>query len=186
MPTIATEADFSTFVDTVIAHEGGAKFVNHPLDPGGATKWGISLSLARYDLARFDLDGDGDVDADDIRILTREDAVVAYRDVFWRPTRAAELPLYLALPVFDMAVNQGQRAAIRCLQRAVGASADGIIGPNTIRQALVRNDHERVAAEFLARRCKKYAEIRTVGTFGLGWMRRAVAIDRDTLALIGR
>ncbi len=181
-----TEADFNRFVDIIIEHEGGARFVNHPADPGGATRWGISLSFARYQKARFDLDGDGDVDGDDIRILPRGVAVAAYQDSFWAPTRAAELPVYLALPVFDMAVNQGQRAAIRCLQRAVGASPDGVIGPKTIATAHGRNDTAAVAAEFLVRRLLKYSAIDAarLAAFGRGWFNRAVAIDRSTLGLL--
>lgn len=183
MPT-KTDILFPLFVDIIIEHEGGARFVDHPSDPGGATKWGISLSYARYQKARFDLDGDGDVDADDIRLLTREQAIEAYRDGFWNPARCGELPPGLALSVFDMAVNQGQGAAVRALQRAVGATPDGAIGSRTIAAANARNDQAAVLTEFLARRLKRYSEIDTarLDAFALGWFRRAISIDRSAMS----
>lgn len=185
MPTL-TDTLFPRFVDIIIEHEGGARFVNHSSDPGGATKWGISLSYARYQKARFDLDGDGDVDADDIRVLTREQAIEAYRDGFWTPARCGELPPGLALSVFDMAVNQGQGAAVRALQRAVGATADGAIGPRTVAKAQGHNDPAAVMSEFLVQRVKRYSEIdaHRLATFGTGWFRRAVAIDRQSTTFL--
>ena len=36
-------------VFNVLVHEGGARYTNHPKDPGGPTKWGISLAdVQRY------------------------------------------------------------------------------------------------------------------------------------------
>lgn len=183
MSTMPTNP-FPTYVDLVIKDEGGAKFVDHPNDPGGATKWGISLSFARYQKARFDLDGDGDVDAADIMVLTRAEAIEAYHDLFWVPVRGKDLPAYLAYPTFDMAINQGIGAASRALQRAVGARADGKIGPMTIWAAGSVDDPVQTLLRHTARRCKRYGETRNFETFGGGWMVRALRVHEHARGLI--
>jgi lysozyme family protein len=184
MNIVTPNPTFGTFVDLVIEDEGGAKFVKHPNDPGGATKWGVSLSFARYQKARFDLDGDGDVDKADIKVLTRADAVEAYQDLFWLPVKGPSLPAYLAYPTFDMAINQGVGAASRTLQRAVGARADGGIGPMTIKAALAVHDKSATLAAHTARRCKRYGETRNFSTFGGGWMARAIRVHDYAQGLV--
>ena len=54
----------------IVAREGG--YVNDPDDPGGATKFGVTLAT----LQRLGIDktGDGRVDVADVRALTRADA----------------------------------------------------------------------------------------------------------------
>lgn len=56
--------------DHLLKVEGG--FVDDPDDPGGATKYGITLNSLQN--ANWDLDKDGDVDLNDIRLLTKQDA----------------------------------------------------------------------------------------------------------------
>ena len=51
----------------IIAREGG--YVNDPYDPGGATKFGVTIHTMRA--LGLDLDDSGDVDAADVRLLTR-------------------------------------------------------------------------------------------------------------------
>lgn len=134
---------FQHALDVVLAHEGG--FVNDPVDPGGATNWGISLRwLARAGeldlngdgLADGDLDLDGDVDVDDIRAMTRDDAAFFYRAHWWDRHDYGALHLTVATKVFDLAVNMGSPQAHKLLQRACRACGkeiadDGIIGPVT-------------------------------------------------------
>ena len=67
---------FNRCLKAVLQHEGG--FVDHPRDPGGATKLGITLGTARA--YRMDLDADGDVDKDDVRLIDGEAAAPVYRD----------------------------------------------------------------------------------------------------------
>ena len=54
----------------IVAREGG--YVNDPDDPGGATKYGVTIHTMRR--LGLDLDQDGDVDAHDVRHLTQEQA----------------------------------------------------------------------------------------------------------------
>lgn len=135
------DAQFEYAVNVVLEHEGG--YVNDPKDPGGATQWGISLRfLKQLGHEVGDLDGDGDIDVDDIRSMTREQAVAIYRERFWDKYRYGEIDdLALATKVFDLAVNMGSNRAHRLLQRALHAVGqrdvvvDGILGSKTRKAA---------------------------------------------------
>jgi lysozyme family protein len=117
-------------------HEGDA-FTNDPADPGGATKYGISLRFLRslgHELG--DVDGDGDVDATDVRTLTWDQAAEIYRREFWDRWGYERLPETVAVKVFDLSVNVGPGQAHRLLQRALRAAGspvkeDGVLGPVT-------------------------------------------------------
>lgn len=60
--------------EAIIRREGG--FVNDPDDLGGATNFGVTVHTMRR--LGLDLDGDGDVDASDVRLLDKDRA----REIF--------------------------------------------------------------------------------------------------------
>ena len=55
----------------ILKWEGG--FVNDPADLGGATNMGVTIGT--WKSCGYDKDGDGDIDVDDLHLLTREDVV---------------------------------------------------------------------------------------------------------------
>lgn len=121
--------------EDIVAREGG--FVNDPDDPGGPTKHGVTIHTMRR--LGLDLDGDGDVDRDDVAAMTPDRAADLFvREFFERP-RIGLLPEALQATVFDMYVNTGSNA-VRILQRllrdmGLDIAVDGIIGPQTARAA---------------------------------------------------
>lgn len=176
------DATFDNVLAETIWEEGGTRFVLDSQDRGGATRHGISLSYARYQKARFDIDGDGDVDEADIRQLPFEVARQAYLEDFWNGNQTAGLPPYLRRLVFDMSVNQGVRAAARTLQRSLrNVAVDGIIGVKTLGRAMRHTDPAMVIVDFQARRCKKYAETYHFQRYGYGWLRRAARVHHRTV-----
>lgn len=119
----------------IVAREGG--YVNDPDDPGGATKYGVTIGTMRR--LGLDLTGDGKVTEADVKALTRAQAVDIFKENYYRKPGVAQLPEALQASVFDMYVNAGANA-IKILQRLVTrmgfpASDDGVIGPQTVRAA---------------------------------------------------
>lgn len=117
-----------TLAAEIVAREGG--FVNDPDDPGGATNFGVTI----HTLRRLRLGAQ--VTVDDVRALTREQAIDIYVDHYFTRPRIAELPEPLWPTVFDMYVNAGANA-VRILQRllvqmGLDVATDGVIGPQTI------------------------------------------------------
>lgn len=165
----APRTRFDECVAVVLHHEGG--LVDHPKDPGGITNYGISLRAARGMGELADMDGDRDVDADDIRAMTPAAAKAIYRALYWNVVRGDDLPPGVDLVVFDWAVNAGPLRAARGLQLAVGVAQDGAIGPVTL-AAVRRADPVEVIRDVSALRLRHLKSLPTWWEFGRGWQRR--------------
>lgn len=170
----------------IVAREGG--YVNDPDDPGGATNFGVTIHTMRR--LGLDLDRDGDVDATDVRRLTRTQAVDIFITHYFERPLISHLPAPLHATVFDMYVNAGANA-IKILQRLLSqmghrVSVDGALGPQSIaatKAAWAEAPDHLVDAYGIARRnyyfriadrrpaSRKYARTRA-GRKG-GWIKRA-------------
>jgi lysozyme family protein len=187
---LSANDSFNLGIAFVLKHEGG--FVDDPDDPGGATNLGISLRWLRAvgeDLG--DIDGDGDVDVDDIRALTPDKARALYFEKFWMEPGVDQLPGPVAVAAFDFAVNAGPRQAVKCLQEAHNAlcspalACDGALGPKTTRavEAFCYRPHgaERLVDKYLFRRIGFYQDL--VGKkpqflkYLRGWNNRVLALE---------
>ena len=94
-------SDFPRALGIVLRFEGG--YVNHPKDPGGETKYGISKRAYPHL---------------DIKTLTKAAAGEIYRKDYWEPLRCDELAWPLNLVHFDAGVNHGKGQARKFLLRA--------------------------------------------------------------------
>lgn len=176
----------TAIADEIVAREGG--YVDDPSDPGGATKFGVTIGTLRR--LRMDLTGDRRVTKADVKALTRPKArEIFVRDYFYRP-KINRLPRVLWESVFDMYVNAGANG-VRVLQRLLQdmghmVAVDGVIGPQTIRAAKLAHDEapRHIADAYgIARRnyyyqladrrraSRKYARRRDGGKGG--WIKRA-------------
>lgn len=153
--------------------EGG--WSDHPADPGGLTRWGITLRALRA--FGVDLNRDGRIDRADLAAMTEAEAAAFYRRHYWDAIQGDRLPPALALVLYDAAVNQGPGRAIRWLQAALGARVDGIIGPETRgRLAIHWPTHQReILRDVLAARALHYSGLAQLAVFGRGWFRRLAA-----------
>ena len=170
----------------IVAREGG--FVNDPDDPGGATKFGVTLGTMRG--LGFDLTSDGRIDVSDVKALSKEQATDIFVEHYFEKPRIAALPAALQASVFDMYVNAGSNA-VRILQRLLNdmgqnLAVDGMLGPKSIgaAQEAYRNAPDHLADAYgIARRnyyfrladrrpaSRKFARTRA-GKKG-GWIKRA-------------
>jgi lysozyme family protein len=149
---------FEQAVEKVLAHEGG--YVDHPDDPAGATRWGITEAVAR----RVGYRGN-------MRDLPVDLAKRIYREDYWNAVRADELPAEIRYVVFDAAVNSGPRQSIQWLQQALAVPADGVLGPITMGKAH-QADPEQLRRACLASRLRFMTNLTTWPSFGRGWARR--------------
>ena len=179
-------SNFEVAVEGVLDREGVGFDAR---DPGGATRYGISLAFLRgADAIGWldgDLDDDGDVDAADVASLDRDAAVEIYFHQWWKRYGYDRLPLRIGAKVLDMSVNVGPGWSHRLLQRALHAvgrvvAVDGGLGPET-RGAVAEVVREDRVAELLAALRSEAAGHYRVVLAGhpdrewarRGWMRRA-------------
>lgn len=168
-------SSFEDAIDHIFKYEGG--FVNHPLDPGGATNMGITRrTLSQYRGHK--------VSVLQVKHLQRSEAADIYKARYWDAIKGDQLPAGIDFAVFDSAVNQGVRKATKMLQKAAGVRADGVIGPVTMGSI-----HAKVPAavlnEFMARRMNHYGRLSSLfRTFGLGWSRRLISTQYQATLLL--
>lgn len=162
---------FSSVVKMVLHHEGG--YVNHPEDPGGETKYGIS-KRAYPDV--------------DIAGLTEEDAASIYKRDYWDRIKGDDLPVGVACAVMDYAVNSGISRASKALQGVCGIrNGDGIIGPHTLSAVWVatRNYGEQYVIDEVTKQRQEFIRALSIyETFGRGWERRIDETRAKAMELI--
>ncbi len=116
----------------IVRREGG--YVNDADDPGGATKYGVTIHTMRR--LGLDLTGDGKVTTADVKALTVNQAIDIFKKHYFYGPKIDQLPKALQASVFDMQVNSGSRA-IKLLQELLimfgeDVVTDGILGPQTL------------------------------------------------------
>lgn len=130
-------ADLKPFARKIFPWETGVpiekahlvKMVKDSVDPGGHTKFGITLST--WQTLGYDKDGDGDIDENDLAQLTVDDYQAIVKRV-WYKCRADLITSQSIAEIFVDWVWASGYYAILEMQKLLGVEADGIMGSKTL------------------------------------------------------
>ncbi|MFW2541591.1 glycoside hydrolase family 108 protein [Primorskyibacter sp. 2E107] len=169
-----TAANYRACLDHVFKWEGG--YVDHPRDPGGATKYGITRTTLAAWRGRS-------VTKQDVKTLTVATAGEIYRPKYWNAVRGDEIPDGMDLVAFDGGVNSGPLRGIRWLQIGLGVKADGAMGSQTLGAAQSAKAGVTVIQRACAARMGFLRKLGTWSTFGRGWARRVADTEATAVAM---
>ncbi len=158
----------------LLKHEGG--FVDHPKDPGGMTNLGVTKAVYDKWIGRESTEAE-------MRGLTQDDVAPIYKKNYWDKCKCDELPSGADWSVFDWAVNSGTGRAAKAIQKIVGATQDGAIGPKTL-QLIANQEAQFLVEKMYDQRQSFYEKLDTFATFGRGWTRRNKETKETALELI--
>jgi lysozyme family protein len=109
---------FNYAMSVVLIHEGGLS--DDKNDPGGITRYGISLRYIKSQ--HIDIDGDGDSNRDDIIKLTQSDADRIYLIDWWSRYGYEKInDIHVATKLMDASVNMGASRAHKLAKQALNA-----------------------------------------------------------------
>lgn len=182
-------ADFDKAIKLVLQHEGG--YVNNPNDRGSATNWGVSLNFLADHPEDGDFDHDGDVDGEDIKSMTLENAKAIYKKFWWDKYSYGRIAdQTIATKVFDFSVNMGSKRAHILLQQAMNAAfslkltVDGILGNasfSTLNAIADGDQEQKLITAYCDQAWKFYQSIiannPSQAVFQKGWKNRAYSIS---------
>lgn len=144
-------------------------YVNIAADRGGETKYGVAQN-ANPQVRVRDLDLEG--------------AMEVYFQNYWLRGKCDKLPYPVSLIHYDGCVNHGIGRANKFLQRAVGVTDDGVVGPGTL-MAVNAGDPKQSIQSISEQRANFYQAIVKrdpgQGIFLKGWMRRIDEVTDFTL-----
>ena len=162
-------------ITDILKAEGWDTYTNDPADRGGPTKWGITLKAWQSYVGYQVTEGD-------IQEITEVQARKFYKDAYIYDPNFDQLDDILIPLVVDCGVNHGVSRATKWLQKAVGVTQDGEVGPMTI-AASQDTSYLTVYMRICAIRARFYASIvsndPSQAKFIKGWMNRGTKwLDR--------
>lgn len=168
--------------ELMLQSEGG--FTDDPRDPGnhmhdgrpGCTNLGVTMMTWELYVQRA-------ATIEEIKGLTPEDVKPLYKTMFWDKVWGDKMPIGLGYLLFDMAVNSGPGRSIMLLQRAVGTTPDGGMGPVTY-AATVTHDPVDLIEKFSEAKVEFYESLSTFPTFGKGWLNRVAHVEKQALEMV--
>lgn len=169
------EEDFKKVLNQTLQFEGG-----YTVDNGGPTNYGVRQDM--YDAYAKQ----NKVPSKSVKELKYGEVKDFYKKNYWETPKINLLPREIAPSVFDYGVNAGQGKAIMAVQSIVGAKADGIIGPKTIKainKYVEKNGVELLHKQILDNRVEHYNRLvasdpQKYGKYFAGWLNRVNKISQ--------
>ena len=112
-----------------------------------------------------------------MRKLTKEMVAPLYRKQYWDVCHCDDLPAGVDYLAFDFSVNAGAFRSIKTIQRALNITADGVIGPVTLK-AIQDANAEEFINNFTNAKEVFYRGLANFPTFGRGWLNRVAESKR--------
>lgn len=170
-------ADYPACEDRVLLHEG-SKYTDgvHPYDPGGPTRWGITIADAR-------MYWKSNATADDVRNMPRSVAVDIYRKHYWAPIHGDELPAGVDDTVYDYGINSGIGRSGRVLRHVVGLPTDDWHITPAVLEAVSKRDHAAVINAICDERMTFLQHLSIWPTYRTGWTIRVREVRAFSLEL---
>ena len=169
-----TAANFPKSLAFVLKDEGGND--DDPADRGGRTSRGITQ---REYTAWLSEQGMPDKD---VWKATDNEISTIYHDEYWEPY-CDGFPNGVDYLYFDMAVNAGPYRATIMLQRALGITDDGRIGPIT-RQAVYTVNPATLIEDYTAAKRDFYMSLHQP-RFLKGWLNRCANVQANAISMLG-
>jgi lysozyme family protein len=163
-----TAATYDAAMVRVYADEGG--FGIDPVDPGGATTYGITIIDARKYAAEFSWIVGRIVTVADMKVMPKWFAAKVYERHYAAPMRYNDLPAGFDYSVLDAAINSGVGRAPVWAGKALGIAAKTI--NDVVAPANAANDKVSVIQKYWAVRLAFLHGLKTWSHFGGGWGRR--------------
>ena len=160
----------------ILKYEGG--WSNHPADRGGQTNMGITLRT--WKSCGYDKDEDGDIDADDLRMISEDNVFDIFKKNYWDRWKGDDIVNQdIANILVDWVWLSGKHA-ITITQELLGVKPDGIVGAKTLgslnNMDMVSFFYEikNARIEFIENIIKRTP---SQSIFRRGWMNRLNAIE---------
>jgi lysozyme family protein len=162
--------NFQKSLAFVLKDEGGND--DDPSDHGGRTSRGITQK--EYDAWCLE----NGKKQQDVFLAPQSEIDSIYHDEYWNPW-CDGLPSGTDYLYFDMSVNAGPHEATVLLQRALGVTADGRIGPVT-RTAIAVSDIHTLIDNYTAQKRAFYLSLHQP-RFIKGWLNRCDNVAKNAL-----
>lgn len=170
-------ANYQACEDRVLAHEG-SRYTDgvHPYDPGGPTRWGITLADAR-------MYWKANASADDVRTMPRDVACDIYRKHYWAPVRGDDLPSGVDDTVYDYGINSGIGRSGKVLRKVVGLPTNTSAITLEVIEAVRRRDAAAIVNAICDERMLFLQSLKIWPTYRNGWTVRVREVRQFSLQL---
>ena len=167
---------FESAIEIVLKNEGG--YEDHPNDPGGATKYGITLKTLQGKNPK--------ATKETVKNLTTDEAKEIYYDNYWKKYHYDGITSEaIAIKAFDTGVNVGPGTAIKFLQKACNKlgcniQEDGGLGKasfEALSKVIAEHGERKLLEEFRTIQIAHYNKLveqnPKLSVFLKGWINRA-------------